>query len=75
MCFIESFLNFTLKKISHTTYSAVTSQCVISELISLGRELSGAVFIAKRFLLRSCGHAKKGVSATECVQSLVGKYL
>ena len=51
----------------------MTTNCVISELASLGKELSGAVFIAKRFQLRRCGHGKKGVSATECVKSLVGK--
>lgn len=50
----------------------VTTNCVISELVSLGKELGGAVFIAKRFQLRTCGHGKKGVTATQCVLSLIG---
>lgn len=50
----------------------VTTRCVIAELVALGPQLSGAVFIAKRFQLRVCGH-KKNKSATDCITSLVGE--
>ena len=51
--------------------SQVTTRCVVSELVALGPQLSGAVFIAKRFQLRVCGH-RKSKPATDCIMSLIG---
>ena len=51
----------------------VTTKCVISELSSLGKKLSGAVYIIKRFKLRKCSHTSSAVSATECILSLIGE--
>lgn len=50
----------------------VTTRCVVTELIALGPQLSGAVFIAKRFQQRVCGH-KKSKPATDCIMSLIGE--
>lgn len=55
------------------TLPTVTTRCVISELKSLGKELSGAMFVAKRFQLRRCGHEGKKKSATECILALIGQ--
>ena len=52
----------------------VTTKCVVAELVALGPQLSGAVYIAKRFKQRVCGH-KKDKPATDCIMSLVGKPL
>ena len=57
-----------------TVPCSVTTRCVVSELEGLGGELSGAMYVAKRFQLRSCGHHKETQSATQCVQSMVGEY-
>jgi rRNA-processing protein FCF1 len=46
---------------------------VICELQSLGKELSGAVYVAKRFQLRRCNHEERRKTATECILSLLGK--
>ena len=54
---------------------AVTTKCVISELKSLGKELSGAMFVAKRFQLRKCSHSGKTTSATDCILSLIGQLI
>ena len=54
---------------------AVTTKCVISELKSLGKELSGAMFVAKRFQLRKCSHGGKTTSATDCILSLIGQLI
>lgn len=51
----------------------VTTRCVINELKSLGKELSGAVYVAKRFQLRKCSHEGKRKSATECILTLIGQ--
>lgn len=50
----------------------VTTRCVVAELVALGPQLSGAVFIAKRFQQRVCGH-KKSKPATDCIMSLIGE--
>ena len=61
----------------HTTSSylspAVTTRCVITELKLLGKELSGAMYVAKRFQLRKCNHERKRKSATECILALIGQ--
>ena len=51
----------------------MTTRCVICELQSLGKELSGAVYVAKRFKLRKCSHEERRRTATECILSLLGK--
>ena len=56
----------------HVHLSAVTTRCVIGELQSLGKELSGAVYVAKRFQLRKCNHEGRRKAATECILSLLG---
>lgn len=53
--------------------SVVTTSCVIEELTVLGKKLTGAVFIAKRFQLRNCVHGRKRISATECIKLMIGK--
>ena len=50
----------------------VTTRCVIAELESLGEELRGAAFIAKRFQQRRCSHGKKKIPAADCILSLTG---
>ena len=50
----------------------VTTRCVIAELESLGEELRGATFIAKRFQQRRCSHGKKKIPAADCILSLTG---
>ena len=56
-------------------FTLVTTRCVIAEGEALGPQLSGAVLIAKRFRLRKCGHHKVPVPATECIKSMIGKYI
>ena len=48
---------------------------MIEELKSLGKELSGAMYVAKRFRLRKCNHEGKIKSATDCILSLIGQSL
>lgn len=56
------------------TVQLVNTKCVISELLSLGEQLKGALFVAKRFQQRKCAHpSTETKSATDCVLSLVGK--
>ena len=47
---------------------------MITELKSFGKELSGAVYVAKRFQLRKCSHEGKRKSATECILALIGQF-
>lgn len=52
--------------------AAVTTRCVVAELEAL--KLVGASHVARRFQQRRCGHAAGGgVSATECILSLIGQ--
>ncbi|XP_005994563.1 rRNA-processing protein UTP23 homolog [Latimeria chalumnae] len=48
-----------------------TTNCVLKELESLGKELYGAKLIAQRFQVRNCAHFKNPVSASACLQSLI----
>ncbi len=53
----------------------MASTCVLDELRNLdetsSEEMSGSVFIAKRFELRNCRH-KPSICSAECVASLIG---
>ena len=57
------------------SFFTVTTQCVVSELEGLGPHLSGAMYVAKRFQLRNCGHHKDPQPATDCVQSMISMCL
>ncbi|KAG7458273.1 hypothetical protein MATL_G00236400 [Megalops atlanticus] len=48
-----------------------TTNCVLKELESLGKELYGAKIILQRFQIRNCAHFKNPVSAAECLQSML----
>ncbi|XP_072266816.1 rRNA-processing protein UTP23 homolog [Pyxicephalus adspersus] len=48
-----------------------TSNCVLKELESLGKELYGAKLIAQRFQVRSCAHSKSPVDGTACILSMI----
>lgn len=57
---------------AHMSCTAVTTRCVVAELEAL--ELVGAAHVARRFQQRRCSHtAGGGVSATECILSLIGQ--
>ncbi|KAM4705705.1 rRNA-processing protein UTP23 homolog [Rhinophrynus dorsalis] len=47
-----------------------TTNCVLKELESLGKELYGAKLIAQRFQVRSCSHFKNPVSGSACLFSM-----
>ena len=51
----------------------VTTQCVVSELEGLGQQLSGAMYVAKRFQLRNCGHHRDTQPAADCVRSMTSE--
>ncbi|XP_063780550.1 rRNA-processing protein UTP23 homolog [Pseudophryne corroboree] len=50
-----------------------TSNCVLKELQSLGKELFGAKLIAQRFQVRHCAHFKSPVSGSACLLSMVAE--
>ncbi|KAM9308450.1 rRNA-processing protein UTP23 homolog [Gastrophryne carolinensis] len=50
-----------------------TSQCVLKELESLGKELYGAKLIAQRFQVRHCAHSKSPISGSECLLSMTAE--
>ena len=50
----------------------LVTPCVLEELKSLGDNFRGALLIAKRFEVRSCGHRGRLKAAHECLSSLVG---
>ena len=52
----------------------VTTQCVVSELEGLGQQLSGAMYVAKRFQLRNCGHHRDTQPAADCVRSMTSEF-
>ncbi|XP_053322590.1 rRNA-processing protein UTP23 homolog [Spea bombifrons] len=47
-----------------------TTNCVLKELESLGKELYGAKLIAQRFQVRSCSHFKNPVGGSACLLSM-----
>ncbi|CAI8048089.1 rRNA-processing protein UTP23 homolog [Geodia barretti] len=49
----------------------VTTQCVVTELEGLGQSLSGAMYVAKRFQLRNCGHHRDPQPAADCVKNMI----
>eukprot|EP00040_Diaphanoeca_grandis_P002608 m.22243 g.22243 ORF g.22243 m.22243 type:complete len:220 (-) comp13745_c0_seq1:65-724(-) len=49
----------------------VTTKCVIDELEALGEDFRGAKLVAKRLVVRKCGH-KHGFPADECIAHLIG---
>ncbi|XP_043923002.1 rRNA-processing protein UTP23 homolog [Protopterus annectens] len=48
-----------------------TTNCVLKELDSLGKQLYGAKVIAKRFQVRNCEHLKAPINASKCLASMV----
>ncbi|KAJ8273352.1 hypothetical protein GJAV_G00100650 [Gymnothorax javanicus] len=48
-----------------------TTNCILKELESLGKELYGAKIILQRFQLRKCSHFKNPVSASQCLLSML----
>lgn len=50
-----------------------STNCVIKELESLGKELYGAKVIAQRFQTRHCAHLKSPVSSSQCLLSMIGE--
>jgi len=50
----------------------VTTRWVVAELGSLGEELKGAMYIAKRFQQRRCSHGRESLPAAECILALTG---
>ncbi|XP_069776652.1 rRNA-processing protein UTP23 homolog [Narcine bancroftii] len=48
-----------------------TTNCVLKELESLGKELYGAKLIAQRFQVRNCAHLKNPEGASACLLSMV----
>ena len=59
-----------LPKALSATCKELVTRCVTEELRKLGDEFGGALFIARRFEMRRCGHTTP-VSASECLASLV----
>ena len=74
MYFHTHIFPFSLLTLGTFPY-VVTTQCVVSELEGLGGQLTGAMYVAKRFQLRNCGHHRDAKSATDCVQSMIGTCL
>ena len=63
------FLSHTFVPFLPLLQPSVTIQCIIAELEGLGGELTGAIYMAKRFQLRHCGHHKKDpVCSSVCVK-------
>ncbi|KAK1173313.1 hypothetical protein AOXY_G3399 [Acipenser oxyrinchus oxyrinchus] len=48
-----------------------TTNCVLKELESLGKELYGAKIILQRFQVRNCAHIKSPVGASQCLLSMI----
>ncbi|XP_018587310.1 rRNA-processing protein UTP23 homolog [Scleropages formosus] len=48
-----------------------TTNCVLKELESLGKELYGAKIILQRFQMRNCSHLKSPLPASQCLQSML----
>ncbi|KAI1901567.1 hypothetical protein AGOR_G00035740 [Albula goreensis] len=48
-----------------------TTNCVLKELESLGKELYGAKIILQRFQIRNCSHFKNPVPASQCLLSML----
>lgn len=48
-----------------------TTNCILRELESLGKQLYGAKVIAKRFQVRNCEHLKGPIHASKCLSSMV----
>ncbi|KAJ8409845.1 hypothetical protein AAFF_G00219040 [Aldrovandia affinis] len=48
-----------------------TTNCVLKELESLGKELYGAKIILQRFQIRNCAHFKNPVPASQCLVSML----
>lgn len=61
------------KSLGAKTKELVTP-CVIEELTKLGPEFSGALYIAKHFEHRRCGH-EEALTPFECLSSLVGAFV
>ncbi|MBN3299888.1 rRNA-processing protein UTP23 homolog [Amia ocellicauda] len=50
-----------------------TTNCVLKELESLGKELYGAKIILQRFQIRNCQHFKDPIPASQCLKSMLGE--
>ena len=60
-----------LPKVLGGNCKELVTPCVLEELRSLGETFRGALMIAKRFEVRSCGHQDHLKVAHECLASLV----
>ena len=72
MCIVSLPLTFTPLPHTHT-HLPVTTQCVVTELEGLGQSLSGAMYVAKRFQLRNCGHHRDPQPAADCVKNMISE--
>ena len=68
-------LSLPLSPSPSPSFSPVTTQCVVTELEGLGQRLSGAMYVAKRFQLRNCGHHRDLQPAPDCVKSMISEHL
>ncbi|KAF2902260.1 hypothetical protein ILUMI_03923 [Ignelater luminosus] len=51
----------------------LTTQCVYMETEKLGKQVTGALIILKKFPIHKCGHEKRPIPGADCLLSMVGK--
>jgi len=54
----------------------LTTPCIISETEKLGLfslAVNGAMQIVKQYAVHKCAHAKKPISGSKCLRSMIGK--
>ncbi|XP_071627508.1 rRNA-processing protein UTP23 homolog [Temnothorax longispinosus] len=65
-----------LAKYFQSEIKLLTTACIISETEKLGvfsSTVNGATQIVKQYAVHRCGHEKKPISGSKCLQSMIGK--
>jgi len=65
-----------LAKYFQSEIKLLTTACIISETEKLGlfsSSVNGATQIVKQYVVHRCGHEKKPISGSKCLQSMIGK--
>lgn len=65
-----------LAKYFQSEIKLLTTACIISETEKLGLfspSVNGATQIVKQYVVHRCGHEKKPISGSKCLQSMIGK--
>ncbi|KAK4045712.1 rRNA-processing protein UTP23 homolog [Daphnia magna] len=60
-----------LSKYFQCELKLLTTQCVILEMEKIGPSINGALSICKQFAVHKCGHEKKPVLASKCLESMI----